>query len=411
MFIAVYLREPDVFITPFASIKSELSEESQTLLPSATSKFFKDSEIALRLGWLFLGQPPKSYKLKFKDEDELSEEAIETRLKKLEASLQVLLEQVDNLPDGFGKCIGLMYKSFRCNRFSQVNDSLLQAKCQAEQLQTHCRSKLLHSLFSRLGFLLLRIERYQESLDCCEQALELSENNPETFFDKGVALNHLERYEEALESVQKAIDLDPKSVAAWRFRGAVLNNLERHEEALESVQKAIDLDPKSVDDWRLRGDILRERKRYEEALNACNRALEIDPENVNVLNSYALTLSLFQEFEKAIAAIDKAIYLKPEEVLLKANRGIVLARAGRYIEALAACEQAIKQDPNHESVYYAKACYYALQGELESAIDHLQKAIAIAPRFSRMQAKLNPDFDRIRDDERFRALVYSESNC
>ena len=137
--------------------------------------------MALGFGWLFLGQPPKSYKLKFEDEDDLSEEAIEARLKKLEASLQVLLEQVGNLPNGVGKCIGLMYKSLRCDRSSQVIDSLLQAKSQAEQLQTHCRPKFLHSLFSHLGNLLIMIEHYQESLDCCEQALELWKGNPHTF--------------------------------------------------------------------------------------------------------------------------------------------------------------------------------------------------------------------------------------
>jgi len=542
--IAAYLREPDVFIAPFAFIKAELSDESQTLLPSATNKFFKDAAMALGFGWLFLGQPPQSYKLKFEDEDELSEEATEALLKKVEASLQVLLKQVGNLSDGVGKCIGLMYESLRCNRSREMINSLLQAKSQAEQLQTYCRPKLLQSLFSHLGDLLIKIEHYQESLDCCEQALDLWKSNPQIFFNKGVALVNLERYEEALESFQKAIDLDPKSAATWANRGAVLVNLERyeealesfqkaidldpksaatwtnrglalgnlehheealesfqkaidldpksvnswanrgralnnleryeealesfqkaidldpksvaswtsrgralnylerheealesfqkaidldpksaatwtnrgralhylehHEEALESFQKAIDLDPKSADAWTSRGHSLRERERYEEALTSCKRALEIDS---SALNCYALTLSLLQEFEKAIAAIDKAIHLEPEETVLKANRGILLARAGRYIEALAACEQAIKQDPNDESVYYAKACYYALQDDLELAIEHLQKAIAIAPRSSRREAKYNPDFERIRDDERFRALVYPGSNC
>ena len=150
-----------------------------------------------------------------------------------------------------------MYKSLRCNRFSQVIDSLLQAKSQAEQLQTHCRPKFLHSLFSHLGNLLIMIEHYQESLDCCEQALELWKGNPQTFFRKGVALGNLERYEEALESYQKVIDLDPKSVDAWTNRGVVLGNLERYEEALESLQKAIDLDSKSVYAWTNRGVILR----------------------------------------------------------------------------------------------------------------------------------------------------------
>jgi tetratricopeptide (TPR) repeat protein len=82
-----------------------------------------------------------------------------------------------------------------------------------------------------------------------------------------------------------------------------------------------------------------------------------------------------------------------------------LARAGRYTEAIAECEQAIKQDPKDESGYYGKACCYALQGEIGQAIDNLQKAIDIAPRLSRYEAKQNPDFDSIRDDERFRALM------
>ena len=46
---------------------------------------------------------------------------------------------------------------------------------------------------------------------------------------------------------------------------------------------------------------------------------------------------------------------------------------------------------------------YAL--EIGQAIDNLQKAIDIAPSRSRREAKHNPDFDSIRDDERFRALM------
>jgi tetratricopeptide (TPR) repeat protein len=442
VFIAAYLREPDVFIVPFAFISAELSEESQTLLPRATDKFFKDSAIALGFGWIFLGKPPKSYKLEFEGEDDLSEEVIEARLKKLEDALQVLLEQIDNVPDGSGKCIGLIYKSLRCKRSRETIDSLLQAKRQTELLTTHYRPKLLHSLFSNLGVLLNGVERYQDALDCCETALELWEGNPQNFIEKGVALGNLKRYEEALESFQKAIDLDPKSVTAWinrgvalsnleRYeealesfqkaidldpksvnvwinRGAALSNLERYEEALESFQKVIDLDPKSVDAWREQGDALRVLKRYSEALVACDRALEIAPENSGALNSQALTLSFLQDFDKAIAAIDQAIHLSPEEALYKANRGIVLARAGRYSEALADCDQAIQQDPKHEGGYYAKACYYALQGEIEQAINNLQTSIELAPSLSRREAKHNPDFNCIRDDERFRALVYLE---
>jgi tetratricopeptide (TPR) repeat protein len=438
VFTAVYLKEPDVFMAPFAFIRAEMSEENLNLLPKATGNFFKYSEMALSFGSHFLHIHPTKYQIKFEGENPPSEQAIEEFSKQIEVSIQLLLKSVGALKDSLGKCAGLIYKSLRCNTFRERTDSLLQAKIQCEKL-THCHPKLMYTLFSSLGDLLGSVELYKDSLDCYQKALELDQSNASTFVGQGLVLANLEREEEALESLQKALDLDPEYVYAWVDRGVSLYKLGRHEEALESFEKAIDLDPESVDAWRnrgslldylgryeealkicqkvldlapefvdywvIRGNTLRNLGRYEEALIACHRAFEIDSNNYEALNSQSLTLSLLKNFEKAITAIDKAISLNPQEVILRANRGIILARAGGYTEALAECEQAIKQDPKHESGYYGKACCYALQGEIGEAIDNLQKAIDIAPRRSRREAKHNPDFDSIRDDERFRALM------
>ena len=45
---------------------------------------------------------------------------------------------------------------------------------------------------------------------------------------------------------------------------------------------------------------------------------------------------------------------------------------------------------------------------MENAIDYLQEAIALDPKY-RTIAKTDTDFDPIRHDERFRALVEGES--
>jgi tetratricopeptide (TPR) repeat protein len=403
VFTAVYLKVPDVFIAPVVFLRAERNEENQNLLPKATGKFFEDSEMALIFGWHFLNIPPRSYEIKFEGENTPSEPEMEAFSKQIEESIQLLLKYVGDLKDSLGKCAGLIYKSLRCTS-TERTDSLLQAKIQCEKL-THCHPKLKHTLFSSLGDLLRSVELYKDSLDSYQKSLELDQSNAFTFVGQGVALGNLNRDEEALESFEKALDLDPEYVNAWVNRGVSLYNLGRYEEALESYKKALEFDPKSVTAWGNQGNALMNLERYEEALNACDRAFEIDSKNYQALNTQALTLSLLKNFEKAITAIDEAINLKPQEVVLRANRGIILARAGRYTEALADCEQAIKQDPKHESGYYGKACCYALQGEIGQAIDNLQKAIDIAPRLSRNEAKHNPDFDSIRDDERFRALM------
>ncbi|WP_204105525.1 MULTISPECIES: tetratricopeptide repeat protein [Spirulina sp. CCY15215] len=367
IFIANYWQKTDIFIAPFTFINAEINEENKYFLPRLTGNFLKDISIIFKFGWHFLSQLSKSYKFKLEDENIFSEEEIFQ-------SLQFLLGYVGDLENGLGKCLGLMYKSLRSYRSKEKIDLIWQAESQINYFLAQCRPKLTFALFSSLGLLLITVEKYRDSLNFYNKALEFG-NNSVTFLGKGIALNSLERYEEALESYQKAIEIDPKSANTWAYRGNIFRNM----------------------------------KQYEKSLVACDRAYEIEPKNSGVLNTKALTLSLLKDFEKAVKAINEAINLDPQEVLYKANRGIILARAGRYDEALVECEQAIKQNPKHESVYYAKACYHSLQGEIEPAINNLKKAIDIKPRFTRSEARHNPDFDGIRDDERFQALIYPKS--
>ncbi len=518
VFAAAYLREPDVFTAPFGFINAEINQENKDLLPKATNKFFKNSGLVLNFGWLFLDKLPNSYKLQFEGENTPSKEEVEKFPKQIEASIQSLLEFVGDLENGFGKFVGLLYKSLRCNSFKERNDLLLQAKRQTEEIIPCCCSKLEHRLLSQLGnawnnhgaalgnlkrheealeslqtaielnpqsdhawshygAALVNLERYEEALESSQKAIKLNPQSDLAWSNYGAALGNLKRYEEALESFQTAIELNPQSDLAWSNYGAALgnlkryekalesfqtaielnpqsdrawtshsltlinlgryeealessqkaiklnpqsdlawtshsftlNNLERYEEALESSQKAIKLNPQSDLAWTKYSDVLTHLRRYEEAFSACKRALGINPQEPEPLNSQALTLSFLKQFDQAITAIDRAIKLDPQEVLCRANRGIILARAGRYKDALADCEQAIKQDPKHESGYYGRACCYALKGEIDPVIDNLKKAIDITPRFSRREAKNNPDFDIIRNDERFQALVYLES--
>ena len=443
VFAGAYLKEPDIFIAPFAFIRAEMKEENQHyLLSNATNKFFNGSEIALGFAWFLLDQSPKSYKLDFKDENNLSEAAINNRLEKIERSLKNLLEYVDDLEDSFSKSVGLIFKFFRCSNSRESVDLLLQAKRQTELLFTACRPKLLHNLFSQLGYFLENLNYYEDSLNCCQKALELHQADAFTFVSQGIALGKLERYIEALESFQKAIDLNPKELFSWANKGSALVALERFEEALESSQKAIDLNPKEPFAWlikgsalvalerfeealeslqkvidlnpkellafKLQGEIYHNIQRFEEAVLVLDKAIKIDANNLDCLNLQALAFSFLNDFDNAILHINKVVNLNSQDIIYLANRGIILARAGRYAEALADCEQAIQQKPDDESGYYAKACCYALQGKVEQALENLQKAIDIAAHRSRFAARHNPDFDGIRNDERFQALVYPQ---
>ncbi|BBC26334.1 tetratricopeptide repeat protein [Pseudanabaena sp. ABRG5-3] len=79
--------------------------------------------------------------------------------------------------------------------------------------------------------------------------------------------------------------------------------------------------------------------------------------------------------------------------------------AGRNEEAIAAYDQALQIKPDDPSAYYNKACAYSLQNQIELALENLQKAIQLDPEKYRELAKTDSDFDNIRHDPRFQALI------
>jgi len=60
--------------------------------------------------------------------------------------------------------------------------------------------------------------------------------------------------------------------------------------------------------------------------------------------------------------------------------------------------------PDHDDAHYTKACYYELQDNYEGSIDSLQRAIELDASYREL-AKTDTDFDGIRDNEQFQALV------
>lgn len=78
---------------------------------------------------------------------------------------------------------------------------------------------------------------------------------------------------------------------------------------------------------------------------------------------------------------------------------------GRYEEAIASYDKALEFKPDDHSAVYNKACCYALQGNIEQTLENLQQAINLSPDEYREKAKTDSDFDSIRDDELFQALI------
>jgi len=117
-----------------------------------------------------------------------------------------------------------------------------------------------------------------------------------------------------------------------------------------------------------------------------------------------VALSALGRNEEAIASYEQAVAIKPDYHEAWYNRGNALSALGRKEEAIASYEKAIEFKPDYHKAWYNKAGCYGLQGKIDLAIETLQHAIVLDSKYRDM-AKTDSDFDGIRDDERFQAVI------
>jgi len=88
------------------------------------------------------------------------------------------------------------------------------------------------------------------------------------------------------------------------------------------------------------------------------------------------------------------------------NHGVYLHNRGDYAEALKAFQQAAEIHPKNEHVLYCLAAAQARTGDATAAIKALRSAIHANPA-NRAQAKSDADFEALRENSDFAALVFA----
>ncbi len=258
------------------------------------------------------------------------------------------------------------------------------------------------SVWLNRSITLRNLGRYTEAVISCEQALKINPDNLEVWHEKGYCFEKLGQYEKSLQCHNHTIRIKSDYVEGWYNRGVQLGNLGRYEEAIISYDKALEIDPYFHKAWNNRGGTLSNLGRYEEAIYSYNKALEIKPDYPQARNNRGVALGNIGKYEEAILSYDTIKFDYYEAWI---NRGITLSNLGRYEEAISSYDKAIEVKSSAPNAYYNKACAYSLQNNLEPALENLQKAIQLNPEKYRDMAKTDSDFDNIRHDPRFQALI------
>jgi tetratricopeptide (TPR) repeat protein len=109
-------------------------------------------------------------------------------------------------------------------------------------------------------------------------------------------------------------------------------------------------------------------------------------------------------WQEAIAPLTVVSEQDPKRLEAWLGLGWCLKRLSRLGDAIDILKKGLVAAPQQPILHYNLACYLSLDGNVQAAIEHLTRAIAIDGRF-RDLTEVEPDFDPIRTDPRFVAVT------
>jgi tetratricopeptide (TPR) repeat protein len=227
-------------------------------------------------------------------------------------------------------------------------------------------------------------EQYQDAIALCDLILKWTPLSTPVIYTQGKILFTIGRYKESIANYDRALKYakfvgELNIYEALVARGDAFLELGQCREALDNYDQALKHqknDNKHPDDnasiWVKRGVAQLHLNLYTESLHSFENSLRYDPDNW-----YCLTL-----------------------------QGSMFTDVQQYAEALHSLEQALDRNPEYAPAFYEKARCYALQGNIDRAMENLARSLDIGEEGFRNYAKTDTDLDLIRADDRFKELVH-----
>jgi TolB-like protein/tetratricopeptide (TPR) repeat protein/predicted Ser/Thr protein kinase len=273
-----------------------------------------------------------------------------------------------------------------------------------------------------------------------------------------------ELYEPALESLKKATVLRPSLAEAWRELGATLVYT-REDEGISAIERALALEPGDASAHAAlarayfigKGDFARAAVEYERALllnpqagwsalqlahcaaflgqyprgeAVARRAIVLQEEflagqeGLLIIGAYLRLGHLYAlqgrhadaklQFEREIGFIARVDHSLKARIFIELHTRLGAALLGLGEEAgghatldlaTSAFERRLRLEGDDPFTRYYAAGAHALRGDAKAALESLEKAVAGRRAFTQARARLDPLFDTLRQDERFRSLV------
>ncbi len=118
-----------------------------------------------------------------------------------------------------------------------------------------------------------------------------------------------------------------------------------------------------------------------------------------------------ERYHEALLPLKRAAGMEPENIHVWFALGWCYKRTGQIEMAIDALERALAVHPGEPLAHYNLACYWSLVGNRPQALQYLGHALKLAPQYRGLIDE-EPDFDAIRSGPQFHLLSqFSDPDC
>ena len=203
---------------------------------------------------------------------------------------------------------------------------------------------------------------------------------------------------------EKAIQLNPNYAVARQFYGGMLVWQGEKNSGLLELKRAIELDPLSLAiHWFLALNYYYARD-YNNSLLEFQKTLTINPKYELALRGIGDTYLAMGNYNKAIDQLEQlsAIPNVADRTNLLLDISYAYALSGNMVKARQVKDQAMEIKLLNSNYFLAKIC--VAEKKYEEAINNLSKAYSLKEFYVRFM-KVDPAFDPIRNDNRFKLIL------
>ncbi|WP_440640303.1 O-linked N-acetylglucosamine transferase family protein [Bradyrhizobium sp. PUT101] len=239
-----------------------------------------------------------------------------------------------------------------------------------------------HEAHSNLATVYFDLKKFEDARRCQERAIALKPNFPLALTNLGNTLLHMKLAEQAIELHDRAIKLKPDYADAFCNRGMAELMMGQLDRAKESFDRALVFQPRHAEAIAGKGMVSVELRHFDEAEAALAAGLAIKPNSARLLAQRGRLNFDLSRLAQAAADFDAALAQSPTLELALRGKAQVNILLGNTAQAIAAVKTLLEENPRSEIGMALLASCYASQGDIATALEHLDKALELRPDYA-----------------------------